>query len=126
MNKPTTTAPAAEAYGSKETRTQFQSGLIDPWAEVTNRCTRAAFDWGAEAIRFAGHRLERARETLDHLPTCGSWEEVVNVHMNWTKDMVQDYLNQGSLLMGIAQRASEPLNGPAKAERSNGSKRTGR
>jgi hypothetical protein len=126
MNKPTTMPSATETSGSKESLAHIQSGLIEPWAEATNKCTRLAFDWSAEAIRFARHRLERTRETFDHLPTCGSWEEVVNLHMNWTKDLMQDYLNQGSQFMAIAQRASEPFNGDAKPERSNGSKRTGR
>ncbi len=125
MNKPTMELET-QASGSKESVAQFQSELIKPWAEATNRCTRAAFDWGAETIRFAGHRLERTRQTLDQLPTCGSWEEVANAHMNWTKDLIQDYLNQGSQFMEIAQRASETFNGPAKSGHGNGSKRASR
>jgi hypothetical protein len=126
MNKPTTTASTTETSGSKESLAHIQNGLIEPWAEATSRCTRAAFDWGAEAIRFAGHRLERTRETFDHLPTCGSWEELANLHMNWTKDLIQDYMNQGSQFMEIAQKMSGSFNGSAKPERGNGSRRASR
>ncbi len=111
--------------GGNEAAARLQSELIEPWADATRRCTRAAFDWSAEALRFAGHRLERTREAIGHLPECRSWDEVMKLQMDWTKDLMDDYLDESRQFLEIAQKTAGDASAAGTARRGNGNRRAG-
>ena len=85
---------------------RVSADFIQPWAESTSKMTSVAFDCCAEAIRFAGQRVERNRETVSHLPKCGSWEELMKLQMDWTSGLMQDYLEESRNFFEMAQKAS--------------------
>src|SRR5215469_2697277 len=84
----------------------FSVEFIQPWAESTSKITSVAMDCCAEAIRFAGQRFERNRETVSHLPKCGSWDEVLELQMNWTSGLMHDYLEESRNFFEIAKMGS--------------------
>lgn len=117
MTKSTAT-PATER--SEETMPRLPAELIEPWTDSTSKMTSVAFDWGAEALRFAGQRLERTRNTVAHLPKCGSWDEVVRLQMDWTSALMQDYLEESRHFFEFAQKASADA---ASSKRGNGQRK---
>ena len=92
----------------------FSAELIYPWAESTQKMTSVAIGCAAEAVRFAGQRFERTRETVSHLPKCTSWDEVLRLQMDWTSGLMEDYLEESRQYLEIAQRAT------AEVKRTNG------
>ena len=89
----------------------FSAELIYPWAESTSRMTSVAIGCAAEAVRFAGQRFERTRETVSHLPRCTSWDEVLRLQFNWTSGLMEDYLEESRQYLEIAQRATSEVTG---------------
>jgi len=89
----------------------FSTELINPWAESTSKMTSVAIGCCAEAMRFAGQRFERTRDTVAHLPKCSSWDDVFRLQMDWTSGLVEDYLQEGRQYLEIAQKASSEVAG---------------
>jgi hypothetical protein len=99
-------ANSSTATGRNQELYRLSAEFIQPWTESTSKMTTVALDCCAEAIRFAGHRFERTRDTMSSIPKCGSWDEVLKLQMDWTSGLMHDYMEESRNFFEIAQRAT--------------------
>jgi hypothetical protein len=98
MNKSMTATPESVA--------ETNDLLRDSWIRMSTTSVQVTSAWGNEAVRFASRRLARNRETVEQLGKLGSWQEFLDLQMNWARDVLQDYLDESRELIELVQEAS--------------------
>jgi hypothetical protein len=95
--------------------TESLTGIAEPWVRATRTSFQVTSAWGEGAVRFASRRLNRNREAAERLVKCSTWQDLLELQMNWTKEIVQDYLDEGRELIGIVSRTTNGEVEPGEA-----------
>jgi hypothetical protein len=106
MTKSFASVAASAANRNSEPTVHASTMFLDPWVQATAVSARMASAWSDEAVRFAGLRLSRNRDTAEQFAKCGSWREIMDLQMGWASGLMQDYLSESHQLLEIAQKTS--------------------
>lgn len=60
--------------------------------------------WNGEVVRFVNERLRKDTELGLGLMKCRGWTDAAKLQQDWLATATQDYLDEGSRLLGIASR----------------------
>ena len=111
-------ASVSTSAANRNTEQNFHPSMmfLDPWVHATTVSAKMASACCDEAVRFAGLRLSRNRDTAEQLGKCTNWREIMDLQMGWANDFMQDCLNETHQMLEIAQKTTiVPTNG-AEAE----------
>jgi Phasin protein len=123
MSKSFASISASAANRNTEQNLNPSMMFLDPWVHATTVSAKMASACCDEAVRFAGLRLSRNRETAEQFAKCSNWRDIMDLQMGWASDFMQDCLNESHQLLEIAQKTSiAPTNGH-EAESEHKSKR---
>ena len=79
---------------------QLNGTMLDAMTCAGENCAA----WSGEVVRFVSERLRRDAELGLELMTCHNWTEAAKLQQDWLATATQDYLEEGSRLLGIASR----------------------
>jgi hypothetical protein len=126
MSKSVTAMPATAANQSAAA-SELKDHLSDSCIRAASTSAQFASAWSNEAIRFAGRRFARNRETMERFAGCAGWQDLLERQMNWARDILQDYLDESRQFLGLVQEAASGAadageaatsEGPAASDRS--------
>jgi hypothetical protein len=109
MTKSTISTMSSAATGPSTAAVDMGNKLSDSWVRATSTSVQLTSAWGNEAVRFASRRLARNREAAERFMKCSSWRDLLDIQVNWTKDLMQDYLDESREVMGMVQEASNGI-----------------
>ena len=88
-------------------------------AQASERWAEGMALWAKELGDFALERLSRDMETLRHLGSCRTAEEVVETHVKFAQTAAQQYMEETGKLLDLATRTCvdciKPLDEAANA-----------
>src|SRR5262249_53331989 len=63
--------------------------------------------WRDEAFRFAQRRLSHNQDAVLRLTKCGNWQELLELQMDWSREILEDYLDESRELFDLVTRPVE-------------------
>jgi Phasin protein len=109
MTKSSVSTMSSAATQPSTAAVDMGNKLSESWARATSTSVQLTSAWGNEAVRFASRRLARNRDAAERFMKCSSWRDLLDIQVNWTKDLMQDYLDESRELMGMVQEASSGI-----------------
>ena len=108
MPKPSkaTVASLATSSGSDDTK---ETSTV--WFRATFMPFHANEAWREEALRFARRRLDHNRETVLRLTKCNSWQDLLELQVDWSREIFEDYLAESREMLELVTRSTNGENG---------------
>src|SRR5262249_27133237 len=63
--------------------------------------------WRDEAFRFAQRRLSHNQDAVLRLTKCSNWQELLELQMDWSREILEDYLDESRELFDLVARRVE-------------------
>lgn len=94
------------------------NGSAEGLMRASQSCMKACLVWQQEFARFATSRLQRDSEFSQHLLASRSWSDAVKAQQDWAATTGQDYLDEATRLLQLAQSTGAELWNPGAGEES--------
>jgi hypothetical protein len=108
MPKPSkaTVASLATSSGSDDAK---ETSTV--WFRATFMPFHANEAWREEALRFARRRLDHNREAVLRLTKCNSWQDLLELQVDWSREIFEDYLAESREMLELVTRSTNGENG---------------
>src|SRR5215469_11251433 len=81
------------------------------WFRTTFMPFHANEAWREEALRFARRRLEHNHDAVVRLTKCSSWQDLLELQMDWSREILEDYLAESREMLELVSRSTNNSNG---------------
>jgi hypothetical protein len=108
-------AAVASVPDAAEETSRETAELPTVWFRATFVPFQANQAWGEEAFRFARRRLEHNHDAVQRLTKCSSWQDLLELQMDWSREILEDYLAESREMLALVTRSA---NGRAAEETS--------
>jgi len=108
MPKPSKAAVASLSTTSSSDDTKETSTV---WFRTTFMPFQANEAWREEALRFARRRLDHNHDAVLRLTKCNSWQDLLELQMDWSREIFEDYLAESREMLELVTRSTNNSNG---------------
>ena len=96
-------APLPANVGEEANRETAEISSV--WFRATFMPFQANQALREEAFRFARRRLEHNRDAVQRLTKCSSWQDLLELQMDWSREILEDYLAESREMIELVTRA---------------------
>ena len=96
-------APLPANTGEEANRETAEISTV--WFRATFMPFQANQAWREEAFRFARRRLEHNHDAVQRLTKCSSWQDILELQMDWSREILEDYIAESREMIELVTRA---------------------